>query len=259
MSSEDNRPNFKSTEALPPSETGGNSSRFEDIKAQEQQEQYNKHYQRMLSLLNEGLLDFKLIAKETGLKERKVRDTLLSRLTSSDMIQLFGHKEGICYICGTRMRGNFTQEPLCLLCIETIGSKVKELYPPEVKAAAPAPSREISTTETPAAISSIETVPKEEFEAILNEVHRYRDKYGPMDSPPPEDTPDSSMQDMDLEAENTKPPEAKIPSADAFEILHIEEGTDDSEETLSQDPKANQSSPSEPIRHFGFQRLKSRN
>jgi hypothetical protein len=264
MSNEDFRSNSKSSDAQQGNQPGNGSSRFEDVKEQEQQAQYNKHYQLIAPLLDKGCLDFKLIARETGLKERKIRDTLLSRLTTGDMIQLFGYKEGICYICGTRMRGNFTQEPLCLLCVEVIGSKIKDLYPPEVQETLPLPSREISPRE-----EGIPGVSKEQFEALLSEVHRYRDKYGPIEPPveePPLLTirhePACSAEEQETEtAEEAESAETTqdAPSCDVFELLHIDENSEEAVGAQEKMPSATQSASGEPIRHFGFQRLKSRN
>lgn len=234
----------------------------------EQREIYENHYQRIYPLLTAGELDFNQVAKQAGLKERKIRDTLLSRLANDDMIQLFGHKEGICYVCASRMRGNFTKEPLCLQCIETIGKAILELYPPGQPTATSASSSPVPipmkvVSPNPSLVNPLPglppeaMVPKVQFDAVFRELQRYRDKYGPLDS-----NTDDSYYEPTIE-ENASTP-SQMPSGQAMrDILEADDETEDINYiTLSPNdmPKANDTTtPTEPIRHFGFQRLRIRN
>jgi hypothetical protein len=275
-------------------ETG--ESRFCDAKAMEQREIYENHYQRIYPLLTAGELDFTQLAKQTGLKERKIRDTLLSRLAHDDLIQLFGHKEGICYICASRMRGNFTHEPLCIPCIETIGQAIIELYPAQQNmiSTVAIPQITVPSNSTPSSDSNsnvlpampLETpappFPQEEmvsktlFDAAQRELQRYRDKYGPLDDDLLDDDeadhidllddPSNQLGELSTQEEETSPEPPKSTFGQTMrDILEAEDDSDELAEinhvTISPNdlPKTNDAtSQTEPIRHFGFQRLKIR-
>lgn len=259
MSSNEPWNNHKQADASGTPAKGAPESRFIDAKEMEQRETYESHYRRIYPLLTKGELDFRQVARETGLKERKIRDTLLHRMTGDDMIQLFGHKEGICYICASRMRGNLTDEPLCIPCIEAIGQAIQEVHrvqptTPIITEASPISSVAPDPAPQRPVIPSEEMVPKEKYDAILKEVQRYRKKYGPLD-------------ETETDAKNATDGDDASAAQDAGHTMRDILAADDEPDadtnhvTLSPNdkPRASESAPSEPIRHFGFQRLRSKN
>jgi hypothetical protein len=217
-----------------------------------EQERYTDCYNRILPLIRARQLDFGLVAKQAGMKERRVREVLLYRLMPGDMVQLLGRKEGICYLCFTRMHGLTNKEPLCLLCLRNITTAVEQVYAQGLT------NQALPPEEFPAPPSSpipVNTVPWEQYEAVLQEVNQYRDKYGPL-LPAHEEALEATLSLDDAPAEPATTPEQPVASDNQTDPLLSLLGMDDSDEFTTETPPANGNDA--PIRHFGFQRIRAR-
>lgn len=93
-----------------------------------ERKKYHAFYNRIYPLLMKSNFDFAEVADVAGLKERRMRDALLSRLALDNLVRLVGHHPGSCYICGSGIRGFYTEEPLCMSCLKTIDTAVHTLY-----------------------------------------------------------------------------------------------------------------------------------
>lgn len=225
--------------------SGSSSVHSADV---EEQERYAACYDRIYPLLREGQFDFAAVAKQAEIKERKVREILLFRLTPGDMMQLIGRKEGICYLCATRLRGIHNKEPLCLLCLKNITAAVEKVYssePPTSPLAAPISTELISNTDE-------DMVPRSQYEAVLQEVNRYRDKYGPLEMP--SEAPSPMLQEDAAALCAASPSESQESEDPLLNVL----GISDSEEPEEPNPLQHTDASSKPIRHYGFQRVRSR-
>jgi len=105
-----------------------------DPRAQLERKKYHALYNRIFPHLQKQDFDFAEVADVTGLKERRIRDALVSRLALDDMVKLVGHNPGSCYVCGSRIRGAYTQEPFCMSCLGAVDTAISSLYPPEQSA-----------------------------------------------------------------------------------------------------------------------------
>lgn len=247
------------------------------------------HYTRLYSEINPlvqgGKLDFRKIAERSGLKERKIREVLLSRLIPHNSVELVGHRAGFCFICSARIKETSFPEPLCITCLSMITRTIEDLYPPEQHAVASILSEGASADQ-----KAEPMIPWEQYESILQEVTQYRQKYGlleaetivtmtptqpsgdmPLDcrmdhNTVPADEPPTDLTEQDIEhpfqhdnePENQDSPSdtvtsPKSPNNDVMRLLNSDETESEEGETLP----INQPS-SGPMRHFGFQKAKPR-
>ncbi len=218
-------------------------------------DEYNYYYNRLYPLLKEGRIDFAQVAMKTGFKERKIRETFLFRLTAGEVRQLFGKKEGCCYICNMEFSMS-SKEPLCLSCLQSIDSAIQELQLRMAEHEALASNLRTRGEEQgplPGEGAELpELIPRAQYEALLDELNHYRRMAGalpPEDSPPPEppvDTPAPYSQ--------PEPLQAGLPADSLLGILTMDDAEIAGEDIVL---PTNLLQPSAPLRHFGFQRLKS--
>jgi hypothetical protein len=109
-----------------------------------ERKKYHALYNRIYPMLLKSTFDFAEVADVAGLKQRRMRDALLFRMALGEVVQLFGHKPGSCYLCGTSIRGFYRQEPFCIFCLRSIDVAISSLYPTEaeLKLAAPKSSKQ---------------------------------------------------------------------------------------------------------------------
>lgn len=234
-------------------------------------EQYQYYYDRIYPLLKEGRLDFHRIAEKANLKERRVRETLLFRLGSGEVMQLFGGKDGYCFTCDCRIQSAAIKEPLCIGCLRLIDKVIQETSA-SVQEKTPMPqdpANKVPFMETASLME--ETVPRALYEQALQELERYRERYGPipqvesqdfLPSIPPDEETDAESRAVDPVLEDsteTKHPDEpeqseltlSFPDDDPFfEMLALED-----EKVIAEISEAFLFS-KDPIRHFGFQRMK---
>lgn len=272
-----------STDVLPP----GEARRPLNRRAEEEKELYNYYYNRIYPLLKEGKLDFPHLAYKTGYKERRIRETLLFRLTTGEVMQLFGRKEDFCYICSRRMM-SANKEPMCLSCLQALDEAIQDLQKVINSATSPLLAKQ-TTLEQEAAFQTLhgeedfqDTVPRAEYEALKAQVARYQEKFGPLPEFSPEpsllsraDTLTSPTGEHGVTAEEPieASPLQSTTEAPDTEGNPEESATAEHDDTLlqllymnDQDvpvdsadlPPLDDLVTHEPIRHFGFQRLKPR-
>lgn len=285
MASEDTRKTLKNVEQLADRALSGSTPRTVDQKSEEIREQYNYYYNRIYPLLKEGKIDFHKVAEKTGYKERRIRETMLFRLTTGEVMQLFGKKDGYCYICSCRLFSVNTKEPMCLSCLQTLDTAIQELHiagldapavnrPPRAEkcegeqAEDTAPVFQIpgfDATETVAEETVPDWVPREQYEALAQEVKAYRTMYGPL---PMQTAAPVAVEELSLQVKpagsGLDAPQAAVSSdatADApakpdavLDILSLPDQPLD--QAAMQD--ISRIVGDAPIRHFGFQRMKAR-
>lgn len=237
------------------------------------QEQYNYFYDRIYPLLKEGKLDFPRIAAKSGYKERRIRETLLFRLTSGEVIQLFGRKDGFCYICGYKTHSHANKEPVCLTCLKSLDNVIQEIHSAEISqraeklAKSPVPEElplpEIEPFEEivvePRA-EEMEMVPRAAYNALLKQLDQYQVKYGPLPSIVSGEMPSGEAQLAEVtSAASSIEPDAEtleiVPEVDPLlKMLKL------NDQDVQVEPIESDALPelfgSGPIRHFGFQRVK---
>jgi hypothetical protein len=96
-----------------------------------ERKKYHAIYNRIYPMLMKSTFDFSEVADVAGVKERRMKEALLSRLALDDMVQLIGCKPGSCYLCGTRIPGCYIGEPFCMFCLRSIEAAINSLYPVE--------------------------------------------------------------------------------------------------------------------------------
>jgi len=106
-------------------------SRSRDPRIVAERKKYQTLYNRIYPFLLRSDFDFAEVAEVTRLKERRLRDALLSRLALDNLVYLLGHQQGSCYACGLRIRSIYQDEPLCLPCLQSIEAAINSLYAPE--------------------------------------------------------------------------------------------------------------------------------
>lgn len=246
-------------------------------KAAEDKEHYNYYYNRIYPLVKEGKIDFHKVAEKTGYKERRVRETLLFRLTTGEVLQLFGKKDGFCYICSRRMPGVGNKEPMCLSCLQSVDTAIQELHLSGLTLESQAkPNRSQRTEEEHAADFKTLHIPKEEpakpaqahpsenrpsadwvpraqYEAAVRELDRYKTHYGPMQ--PVEEPAVAEDESVQATPEAAAAPEPVV-NDDFLKILSMDDKDLPPDSQDLTDLADALSGNHEPIRHFGFQRLK---
>jgi hypothetical protein len=152
-------------------------------------DQYNYYYERIYPILKEGKLDFQRISTKTGLKERRVRETLLFRLTSGEVMQLFGRKDGFCYICGYKTHSPANKEPVCISCLKALDTAIQEVHMAEIAeykkkqtVAAERPALAVLTeNKTDEAAFQTQKASSFDYEQMMmKELDRYRQLFGPL-------------------------------------------------------------------------------
>jgi hypothetical protein len=103
-----------------------------DPRVELERKKYFALYSRIFPNLQRPGFDFADVADAAGVKERRLRDALVSRLALDDMVHLVGHHPGACYVCGSRIRGFYTEEPFCMDCLSAVDTAISSLYPPDV-------------------------------------------------------------------------------------------------------------------------------
>ncbi|HEY9746643.1 MAG TPA: hypothetical protein V6C99_10540 [Oculatellaceae cyanobacterium] len=257
-------------------------SQFEAV-----QEHYGYYYGRILPLLERGL-DFARIAGKTGLKERRIRETLLFRLKNHEVPQLQGRQDGFCYICGYKTYPASVREPVCLKCLRAVYAAIQEIYALSTKAepyvltlpeiGAPPPNsllsiegQESANAASPENEAVGSMVPLSEFQQALEELNRYRALYGPLPTgekmPEPAFEMRVSPQEPEFLGPDTRLSEPDEISSENVSAFEEEEGADPFLQMLKLDDQEVQPagldmmmSPQRLIqghlRHFGFERLK---
>jgi hypothetical protein len=259
-----------------------------DAQAETIVEQYHYYYNRIYPLLKEGKLDFHRIAGKTNLRERRIRETLLFRLTSGEVMQLFGCKTGFCYICGCKTYSPSNKEPVCINCLKTLDTAIQEIHMADIaeqqkkQTTYEIPALEafpqfddVKTTgeknlqsSSPIRDSGQESVSRLQYEQLMQELTRYRELFGPLPSlesvpsteqspaePEPPEAQDLDIETIDLPEESLQPYQSEIDPL--LKMLAL----DDKEvmpETIDLQ-LIPQAFSKEPLRHFGFQRLKGGN
>jgi hypothetical protein len=278
MGLDDLRKHQKATEQRAERALSGVPGQSSERKNEEIRDQYNYYYNRIYPLLKEGKLDFVRIAEKAGFKERRVRETLLFRLTTGEVLQLFGKKDGVCYICSRRLFSSTTKEPMCLNCLQSLDTVIQELYLGDLGEASVNRHNDTENTrEFPEYEGDSEPfepapelaeplpaagdwVPREQYESLVEELNAYRQKYGPLevsrrakDSESPSDT--SSPLDVFTDAPAAASPTVPAGVDTFLDILKLPD------RDIPLDPAAMKDianmAANEPIRHFGFQRMRA--
>lgn len=91
----------------------------------EEKELYAGFYERIYPAVQSILVDYAELAHRSGLKERRIREVLLYRL-SGEVPQLFGCEKGICYVCREGLYRRETTEPICLACLQKIDRAMED-------------------------------------------------------------------------------------------------------------------------------------
>lgn len=94
----------------------------------EERELYAGFYERLYEYFHKGRIDFSYLADRLGLRERRIRECLMFRLSSGEVMQLFGLKKGVCFVCETRLFSRETPEPVCLRCLNAFEKLLEEQY-----------------------------------------------------------------------------------------------------------------------------------
>lgn len=96
------------------------SSKADDRESWEK-EQYACYYNYLFSLIQDERLDYAKVAKRSGLKEHRIEEVLTFRLKPARQnMQLFGYREGSCYVCSVKTHAGDPVEPVCLKCLQMI-------------------------------------------------------------------------------------------------------------------------------------------
>lgn len=250
------------------------------------QEEYSYFYNRIYPLVKAQQIDYAQLAQQIGRKERRIREALLFRLGSGDVLQLFGRRDGFCYVCSCRIRtSQKSKEPICVTCLQSIDQALTHLYP-AVNAAddetladlspSAAPTSEASppaiacndgalgATSGPPPTASLVMVPQPEYDTLLQELEHYRQQYGPLS--PASGTAQSSTGgslrvDPGLLAQRPEAGAAPAPLGSETEALLAILDLDDTDVSLHAPFLPDVQSllhadTPEPLRHFGFQRLR---
>jgi hypothetical protein len=245
-------------------------------------EQYHYYYDRIYPLLKEGKLDFPRIALKTDLKERRIRETLLFRLTSGEVMQLFGRKNGFCYICGYKTHSPSNKEPVCLSCLKCLDTAIQEIHIAEIVEQ----QKSQNTFEVPAITDlphllepqdgefqqsppepvNIEMITKTEYEQAAQELERYRKIFGPLPSIESAVSLEPVAETIAVVESAESEPEVSEPTPEVMEnneVLEYESEIDPLFKMLKMDDRDVPSEvsvadlfSSAPIRHFGFHRQK---
>ncbi len=229
---------------------------IQPVSVTEEKELYGTFYDRLYQALQEGRLDFSVIAEKTGLKERRLREALLYRLTN-EVIQLFGQKPGVCYVCQGRLYQPSTQEPLCLKCLNQTAHAAQSIPKPASLV------KEVSGVDG-AGEGSFVMISKPEYERMLKELDYYRQKYPEgaraLELPtnqqlPPVASPDPEVDKNDvlaiLNMDNDE-----LPTVDDWDLVALGIDNNATEADSAVDQLLHAYSNHEPLRHFGFKRIK---
>ena len=95
---------------------------------EEERELYAGFYERLYEYMQKGRLEFGYVAERLGLRERRVRECMLFRLSSGAVMQLFGLRKGFCFVCEGRLFTPETPEPVCLRCLNAIERVLEERF-----------------------------------------------------------------------------------------------------------------------------------
>ena len=168
-----------------------------------EKEQYACYYNYLFSLIKQERLYYEKVAKRSGLKEHRIEEALTFRLKPSRRnTQLFGYREGACYVCNGKMHAFGPMEPVCLKCLQMIEVACLEieedttLLKPSSEMATQKPTEENSPLplEVPLKAQESEPLPSSErqmvpitlLQAAQEELQHYKTYFGEL---PPEKRP----------------------------------------------------------------------
>ncbi len=262
-----------------------------------EKEQYACFYNVLFPLMKDEKLPYEKIAKRTNLKEHRIQEVLTFRLKpSSRTMQLFGHRQGYCYVCNNRLNSLTAKEPVCLKCLQAIESAYLEIETDMQLLEQPAEQEALNPIDIPLSLQAFEAIPlpnnsqqgpleenheaNSELERLKAELEQYKKHFGALPGHHVSGettttiTPDAPYSDVStpmttipstneaLPALSPSEPEKQIAdSNDTEQLLKILE-LDDREvacEVLEINDLINAMHPANhtPLRHFGFQRSKS--
>jgi hypothetical protein len=79
---------------------------------------YKSCYNPLYALIKSRELDFAAVAAAIKYPERRVRDVLMKRLGSGEVLRLMDHQAGWCYLCQSKVEVD--REPICFACLRKI-------------------------------------------------------------------------------------------------------------------------------------------
>ena len=89
------------------------------VNKEEEKELYQTIYSRLYSFIKQDT-DYGKLAEALDLNRRRLRQALLFRVGSGEVMQLFGSKKGKCFVCEKRLAFDTTNEPFCLKCLQKV-------------------------------------------------------------------------------------------------------------------------------------------
>jgi len=207
---------------------------IQPVDEREEKTIYNAFYDRIYPMIRDNSLNFADVAEKTALPRRRLHESLLFRLGSGQVRQLFGHNPGHCYVCKNALYSKRSAEPLCLKCLQLVDSYITLVH---------GKKSSFGLNET--------VVPSPKLEIELGIMTATTENTEPSEATLPEDI---------LPIEATAPVPTNKSADDILAILSYEE--DELLETdLSMHEIDNmmQQLHSGPLRHYGFKRVKKAN
>lgn len=92
---------------------------IQPVNRDEEKDLYQNLYNRIYPYIKPET-DFGSISQNCNLNRRKLRQALLFRLGSGEVMQLFGLKKGSCFVCEGKLAFENTMEPFCLKCLQKV-------------------------------------------------------------------------------------------------------------------------------------------
>ena len=255
------------------------------VSREEEKELYAGFFLRLHNYYTQGQLDFRLLAEKTGYRRRRIRESLLFRIGTGEIMQLFGVKKGFCYICEDRIRQKSNTEAVCLQCLHKVESVLQETYGGASSEGTvntirvgeegssqtlPEPEPVIAEYEQPAEQEAGE---EDDIDALKKQLAYYKklvdENLEPEDISPPEaikaeevtvEIPQQTEVHTDIQdVESVEEPVAVNPVSKEDEaflaILEMDDAdVDEDSITLPEDVEAHIAT--QTIRHFGFKRFK---
>lgn len=202
---------------------------IQPVDEREEKTIYSAFYDRIYPMIRNRSLNFADISEKTALPRRRLEESLLHRLGSGQVRQLYGHNPGNCYVCKNALYSKKSSEPICLRCLQQVDSYItmvtgkKSSYEINKEMVVPSPKLEIE-------LGSGEPITETDIEMLA---------------------PESNPSLFDLPEKNAE---------DILAILAYEE--DDLLETdfsLHEIDNMMQQLHTGPLRHYGFKRVKKAN
>lgn len=204
--------------------------------------------------------DFGDLSKLTNLNRRKLRQALLFRLGSGEVMQLFGLRKGVCFVCDGRLSFDNTMEPFCLKCLQKVDQYFQKLPLRQRHKNSRNSDHGFETNGSLTQRAEEEEpeapISQEEYTQLVEELQHYKN------IAKEETLSSDELSDVSL---NESPAATDTTSDDIEELLALSEadatGIDDIEKRfgISEDlQKLIEASNDEPLRHYGFKRIKQR-